>query len=172
MKSRFLLIAFVISALSFGQNQFVFSENGLDPEYIVTPVDSTSPSILFQKTLEWAKSNFTGDNTAIDSQPENNSIHLTGYKNNAVNEGKLYYSLKYRIKISFEKGQYTFEPTEVLLKLNSKYDMGWKAFDLKNGTPYFKRGKVIRNLKSYVYDIPAVLNDVNTRLYQHLKAEE
>ena len=101
----------------------------------------------------------------------NNFICLTGIKSNAIHVGKLYYHMQYTVKISLEKGKYKFEPLKVRSRLNSKYDMGWIDFDLKNGALFFKKGRAIKKTKSYVTDIPAVLNELNANLYNYLITE-
>ncbi|WP_299114149.1 hypothetical protein [uncultured Winogradskyella sp.] len=168
MKSTIVSILLVFTTIGFSQDKFDFNEKGLAPEYIIAAIDSIPKNTLYKKTLKWIKS--TSNNLEI--QNKTNTIQFTGIKDNAVHEGKRYFHIKYTIKISFEEGLYKFKPLKVQLKANSKYDMGWKAFDLKKGDIFFKKGKVIKKFKSYVSDIPKILNDLNANLYNYLITED
>ena len=93
-------------------------------------------------------------------------------KGNAVNLDKQYYNVSYRVLIDFEDGNYSFEPTEIRLKLNSKYDMGWKEFDLNNGAQFLKKGKPIRKYRSYLENLLKVLNELQIDLQAYLKSKD
>ena len=56
----------------------------------------------------------------------------------------------------------------IQLKINSKYDMGWKNFDLDNCTEFFKKGKVKRKYKTYLKDISKPLNQLYLLLNKYL----
>lgn len=168
MRNIITFIPLVFITLAYSQNKFVFNENGLTPKYSLSNIDSTTVSELYTKTLYWIKKNYKNPEKVIDSKVKNDVIQFTGLKENAINTDKRYFNLNYTIKISFKKGQYTFEPLSIQTKANSKYDMGWKDFDLKNGSSFFKKGKAIKNTKSYVKVIPALLNDLNNSLYTFL----
>lgn len=172
MKRIIFTIFLISTTLAYSQNKFVFKENGLVPAYTISYIDSVIETEMHKKTLKWIKNTYKNPDVITDTQNNNDFILLTDIKNNALNQGKLYYHIKYTIKISFENGKYRFEPIEVQSRLNSKYDMGWKDFDLKNGDLFFKKGRVIKKTKSYVTDIPAVLNEVNINLYNYLISEK
>jgi len=171
MKCLIFTIFLISATFAYSQNKFVFNENGLVPEYTISNMDSMTETEMHKKTIKWINATSKNPNVIFDSHDKNDFILLTGIKNNLLNIGKQYYHMKYTIKISFEKGEYKFEPIAIQSKLNSKYDMGWKDFDLKNGALYFKKGRVIKKSKSYVTDIPDVLNQLNTNLYNYLITE-
>jgi hypothetical protein len=98
-------------------------------------------------------------------------IQFTSIKWNAVNLGDQYYIAEYSVRLSFQDGNYQFEPTTIRLKLNSKYDMGWEEFDLMDGAAYFKKGKVMKKYKSYLSDMTARLNELNLHLIEHLSSD-
>lgn len=168
MKKIIVFIPLVFTTLIYGQTKFVFNENGLEPEYTVSNIDSFSKTVLYNKTLSWIKKSFKNPEKVIDTKIENEVIQFTSIKENTINVDKRYFHMKYTIKISFENGQYRFEPLSIKTKANSKYDMGWKEVNLKNGSKYFKRGKAIKQTKSYVKVIPEVLNELNSSLYGYL----
>jgi len=147
-----------------GQTKFTFTESGLTPESIITSIENLSATDLHNKTLNWIITTYKNPKTEIDNQV----ILLTGIKENVIQSDKQYFHMQYTIKIVFEKHQYTFEPLTIQTKANSKYDMGWKEIDLKNGAAFFKKGKPIKKTKSYVKDIPEVLNELNSSLYNYL----
>ena len=172
MKNIILLKLFIFTAIVYSQNKFIYNQNGLVPEYTITNIDSISKTELYKKSLNWIKINYENPDRALKAQVENDYISFTGTYENIVKVDKRYYHIKYTVKISFKNGQYKFEPLEIQSKLNSKYDMGWAHFDLKNGTLFFKNGKIINKSKSYVTEIPVVLNDLNSNLYEYLITEK
>lgn len=169
MKRLLLIISLVLSQTSYGQSEFVFTENGLTPTSINITLENKTKGKLYQKTLTWIQQTFKKPNEVISEQSQNNFIILTDIKPNYINIKKDYYYVKYRVKIQFEKGAYTMEPLEVFTKLNSKYDMGWKPFDLKDGAALFKRGKPIKSTKAYVRKVPTLFNELNESLSKELK---
>ncbi|MDJ0646833.1 MAG: hypothetical protein QNJ57_12695 [Flavobacteriaceae bacterium] len=169
MRSTIFLMMVLGTSLVYGQTEFIFNENGLDPKYAIANLDSTPATELYQKTRKWIENTSTNATLALDTEIENDFIHFTGIKDNAIKVGKGYLHMKYTVKVSFKKGLYKFEPLEILTKVNSKYDMGWKAIDLNNGSVFFKKGKAIKKTKSYVTSIPAVLNELNAKLYKYLR---
>lgn len=164
MRYLAIFMVFLWVSLAYGQNKFAFNKNGITPKYLVSHVNSLSKTELYHKTLNWIKITYENPNTEIDNQV----ILLTGIKENALQVDKRYFHLQYTVKLTFKKEVYKFEPLKVLYKANSKYDMGWKDFDLSNGEVYFKKGKAIKSTKAYVKTIPKVLNDLNTQLNQFL----
>ena len=120
--------------------------------------------------LSWVKKNYKNSNDVITNQVNNESITITDIKPNYINIKKDYYYVKYSVKVSFQDGQYTLEPQQVFTKLNSKYDMGWKNFDLKDGASFFKRGKAIKSTRAYVEKIPNLFNELNTKLNKELNS--
>ena len=105
------------------------------------------------------------------NQEENALLTFTSKKGNAVTKNEQYFHALYTIELTFEDGQYTFTPVNVHLKLNSKYDMGWKEVDLNDGTMYFKKGKPIRKLKDYTDGLTEPINALNDSLKAYLNGE-
>ena len=169
MKILINCLSLLIAISALGQHKFVIKENGINPKFISIKIDSAAKSKLYNKTVSWIEENEKRYKLSVDNKTENKVIHLTSIKGNAVKLDKKYFNVKYTISIGFEKEQYKFEPTKIKLKVNSKFDMGWKDFDLTNGAMYFKKGKVIKKYKSYINDITALLNELNHNLNIYLK---
>ena len=166
MKRVILIVALLLSQITFCQEKFSFTKGGLTPKHITSSIDNTSQEDLFQKTLSWLKENYKYAN--VETSEQENWIIFTDLKDNLINVSKRYYNSKYKIKISFEGGQYRFEPIEFSTKQNSKYDMGWEQVDLKDGSKFFKKERPIKATKSYVKKIPRLMNDLHESLYKYL----
>lgn len=168
MKATFIFIALLLTTLTQSQTKFTFNENGLTPKSLTIKTDTLSETELYTKTLQWITATYKNPEKTIVSQIEGEVLQISGIKDNAIKADKRYFHLKYAIKINFKNQQYTFEPLSIETKANSKYDMGWKNIDLKNGSDFFKKGKPIKKTKSYVKVIPKVLTELNTSLYNYL----
>ncbi|MCA0132015.1 hypothetical protein [Winogradskyella alexanderae] len=160
MKQLLLCLCVLISSLVFSQEQFVITEDGLSPRFIAIDVESNT----YTKVLDWLVANMENYDITIVETIENKSIQFTSEKGNATNLDKQYFNAKYGIILHFTTNQFTFEPTAIDLKQNSKYDMGWKPIDLNAGAPYFKNGKPIRKFRAYLYGIVAPLNSLSLKL--------
>ena len=168
IKNFIFYINFFVATSVLSQ-EFVIKENGINPKFISIKIDSIAKRKLYNKTLRWIEENEKRYKLSVDNKTENKIINLTSIKGNAVNLDKKYFNVKYTIRIVFKNEHYKFEPTEIKLKVNSKFDMGWKEFDLTNGSMYFKKGKVIKKYKSYIQDITTLLNELNYNLSNNLK---
>ena len=168
MRRVVFVLLFIVSQTVFSQSEFTFTENGITPKQISVKINEASKTQLYAQTLSWIQKNFKKSDEVITDQVENQSITILDVKPNYINIKKDYYYVKYSVKILFEDGQFTFEPLEVFTKLNSKYDMGWQKFDLKDGSSFFKRGKPIKSTKVYVKKIPSLFNDVISSLSKEL----
>jgi len=165
MRGLVFAVLFLLAHVAVGQNEFVFNETGLTPKKITVKVNNVSKTELYQQTLMWLQENYKNS----EIQDQNEVITFTETKGNFIQASKNRYHVKYVVKISFEDGQYTLEPLEVFTKLNSKYDMGWKKFDLNDGSSFFKRRKPIKKTKSYVQKIPTLFNELKENLEKALK---
>ncbi|PRX56461.1 hypothetical protein [Flagellimonas meridianipacifica] len=172
MKKLILGLSMLFVTLGHGQTEFTITADGIYPKAITSEIGAYTTSQLYKKTIDWIEENSETHNLTIDCTAEDISIHISSLKNNAANLEKQYYNATYRVNIRFESGKYTFEPTQIQLKLNSKYDMGWEDFDLNNGSLYFKKGKPLRKYRAYLENIPKVLNELHTELDGHLKVKE
>lgn len=171
MRTSFIITLLILSNASYTQTKFAFTKNGLTPEHVVSDADSISSTDLYNETLKWIKNTYKNPEKVIDSKIENDHIQITSIKENAIKVDNRHLHLRFTIKISFKTGQYRFEPLSIQTKVNSKYDMGWKPVDLKNGASFFKNGKVIYKTKSYAEVIPEVLNELNSSFYNYLISE-
>jgi hypothetical protein len=167
MRRIFVVILCLIAQTVLCQSTFTFLEKGLTPSQVSTKVNELSKTELQQQTLSWIRKNYKYATTQVDGE----SILFTDVKGNFIEVKKSYYNVKYSVKIRFEKGQFTFAPITVFTKLNSKYDMGWQPFDLKDGAAFFKRGKPIKKTKVYVKKIPDLFNEMNEGLYKALNSK-
>lgn len=171
MKKIILCINLLLTVFVYSQDKFIIKENGLAPKFLISKTDSLTKPELYKKTIIWIKENEKKYKLTVDNEIKNEIIHLTSIKGNAVHLNKQYFNAKYKISLRFEDGQYKFEPSEIQLKVNSKYDMGWKKFDLDNCDSFFKKGKVRRKYKPYLKDITALLNELNLQLDFYLKTD-
>ncbi|WP_370390915.1 DUF4468 domain-containing protein [uncultured Winogradskyella sp.] len=151
------------------QDQFTIDELGLSPKSITTTIEQSSKQELYSKTLAWLKGRNESHNLSVEDKSDSHTINFTFIKGNAVSLDKQYYKAKYHVTLNFIDGSYTFKPTKIELKLNSKYDMGWKEFNLNTGAMFYRRGKVIRKYKRYLRDLTAPLNEFRNQLHAHLK---
>ena len=170
MKKLLLGICLLWTTLSYGQIEFVIAEDGLSPKTISAEMSAFNSSQLYTKTMGWIEENSETYNLSVEHVVKNTSIQISFLKRNATTLDKQFYNIGYQVKISFEDGKYTFEPTEIRLKLNSKYDMGWTNFDLNDASLYFKKGKPLRKYKSYLENIPKALNQLQMKLISYLKS--
>jgi hypothetical protein len=159
--------AFSISLLT-GQEQFVINDLGLSPKSMTTTFEQYSKQELYSKTIAWLEDKNESYNLSIEDKSDSQAINFTFIKSNAVNMDKQYYNARYHVTLNFQDGSYVFKPTKIELKLNSKYDMGWKNFNLNTGAMFYRRGKVIRKYKRYLIDLTAPLNEFHNQLHAHL----
>ena len=172
MKNFFLYITTFITIFSYGQEKFVITENGLSPKFYISKKGSFSKKELYTKTLNWIEENREKHLLSVSSKKENDVIYLISITENAVSLIKQYFNVKYEIKLSFQDGRYRYEPTKIQLKLNSKYDMGWKDLDLSNDSKFFKNGKVLRKYKTYIGNITTLLNELSQELHTYLNIDK
>lgn len=162
-----LFILLLSTTVASGQEQFAIDEQGLNPKSISSKFNPDSKEQLYEKILTWLEKT---EEHKIDLGKTviNKEIHFDLFKGNAVNLADRYYNAKYAIQINCEDGNYTIQPTEIFLKVNSKYDMGWKEFSISDASEFFKKGKVIRKYKAYLQDLTTPLNDFQNALQSHL----
>lgn len=163
-KFLILITGILLPPFAYAQDPFTITENGLTPSFATTNISHFTSDELYQTTLNWIEDNEEQYKLSIDELMDNRMIQFTSVKWNAVNLGDQYYIAEYGIRLSFEEEQYTFEPLTIRLKLNSKYDLGWEEFDLTNGSPYYKKGKVIKKYKTYLGNLVAQLNEISLSL--------
>lgn len=168
MRNLILCISIFITTSAFGQGEFVIKANGLTPKFTFLEIEHLSQGELYDKALMWILENKQVYRLEVEDKTEDEMIRFTSIKGNAVNQDQRYFNAKYDISLSFEDGQCKFEPTVIQLKVNSKYDMGWKDFDFKDVSTYFKKGKVIRKYRSYIQDMTDRLNELNSQLSAQL----
>ena len=158
---RIALFLFIsLPFLSYGQ--FSISEKGLSPKFKELQIENKLDSLLFANTIQWIEKNKEAFNLKLLKSDSNKQIEFSSIKNNGTSLDKQYFHVKYEIELIFEDGNIKFTPKSIQLKLNSKYDMGWKDFDLTDGYSFYKRGKVIRKYRKYLSDITDHLNLVFT----------
>ena len=154
-----------------GQEQFRIEEVGLSPKSITTIIKQYSNQELYSKALAWLKGRNESHNLSIIDKSDSQAINFTFIRGNAVSLDKQYYKAKYHVTLNFIDGSYIFKPTKIELKLNSKYDMGWKEFNLNTGAMFYRRGKLIGKYKRYLRDLTAPLNQFHNQLHAHLKGD-
>ena len=153
---------------AFNQQEFTINETGLAPSASTQEFEAVSKGGLYQKTLTWIEENRTPFKLVVEEQIEQEAISLSSTKWNAVYKDEAYYIVQYTITLKFQENGYTFEPTAIRLKLNSKYDMGWQDFDHSNTSAYFKKGKLIKKYKNYIPPMTDHLNELSLSLNNYL----
>lgn len=157
--------------MSNSQNQFMIQEDGLTPTTITSEIKELKQNVLFEKTLNWIDKNAESNNLVVEDSTLHKSIRISFIKGNAITLEKQYFNAKYEVLINFDNGSYSFEPTKIQLKLNSKYDMGWKDFNLRNGMEFYKKGRPKRKYKSYLKNLVAPLNKVHQDIDTYLQQD-
>ena len=159
MKNLILIFVCFLSFQLMGQEVFKFSEKGLSPKFKEIQIEK-SDSLLFANTIQWIENNKETFNLKLVKRDSKKQIEFSSVNNNGTSLDKQYFHVKYAIELIFKDGNIKFTPKSIELKLNSKYDMGWKDFDISDGYSFFKRGKVIRKYRKYLSDITDHLNSV------------
>ena len=162
-----LFILLLTTIVAAGQEQFAINEQGLTPKSISSTANPDSQEQLYEKIISWLE-NTEEHKIEVGETAINEKIHFDLFKGNAVSLADRYYNAKYVIQINCEDGKYTIQPTKIFLKVNSKYDMGWKEFSISDASEFFKKGKVIRKYKAYLQDLTTPLNDFQNALQSHL----
>ena len=141
MKNLILIFVCFLSFQLIGQEIFEFSEKGLSPKFTEIQIEK-SDSLLFANSIQWIENNKEAFNLKLIKSDSNKQIEFSSVKNNGTSLDKQYFHVKYVIDLIFEDGKIKFMPKSIQLKLNSKYDMGWKDFDISDGYSFYNRGKI------------------------------
>ena len=172
MRTSFLLLGLLlVCKFTFAQTEFSITSEGLSPELIRLELPGASREELFQKTNQWIQKNQIDFKLSIEEQEDLKEIVFSSIKNNGVNLGERYFHAKYQVNVLFEDEMVIFSPTQVQLKVNSKYDMGWEDFDMKSPDEFFKKGKVLRKYKDYIEDLVMHLNALAANYATDLRSE-
>ena len=171
VKACLLVFALLSTLTLYSQEKFSYTAEGLNPNVLTSNIADASQQDLFEKTLAWLKENYPYADVETSKESGNTFIVFTDLKDNLIKVSKRYYNSRYKIKVRFEAGQFSFEPLEFATKQNSKYDMGWTVFDFNNGAEYFKKGKPIKATKSYVKGIPRLFNELMESLREYVGSE-
>ena len=161
-----ILLLLLIGNLSIAQdNKFIYSQDGLNPKYLVVNVDSTSQSEIYQKSIKWIKTTFKNPDKVILSQIENEMIRIEGFSDNAICFGSgttaSCEGLTYQIEISFKEGRYKIEPLNL-----SYYISGYGGVDvsLTKGAYWNKKGKLRKLYSKIPNQIEELFNGLNDNL--------
>ena len=147
------------------------TESGITPTSLTTPIGQQTRSMLYSSIFSWLETHQKPNKLGIVDTTSNEFIQIWCIKGNAVSLHDMYYHAKYDITLRFADGQFTFEPTRIQLKINSKYDMGWKEVELSEPTSYFKKGKVIRKYKAYLEGMITPLNELHAGFVEYLVSQ-
>lgn len=166
MKVGLVCLFAILNSLLFSQEYFAITEQGITPKSILLNLENKD---LYGKAMSWITSNAETHTLEILDTMEESTIKFTSTKGNAVILDKQYYNVKHIIKLNFTPKGVEFTPIGVELKLNSKYDMGWKPIDIDNCSQYFKKGKPIRKYREYLTSIVTPLNSIHSLITTDLK---
>lgn len=165
MKKLLTFLFVILSIQAYSQQEFSFAIDGISPTFLGLNLGDKDTKSAYQSALEWLKNNADTYQISVVNKKPTSLLEFTSVKNNAVNLDKQYFHAEYHFSMVFEKNQMRLTPKKIRLKLNSKYDMGWKDFDLSTGSQYFKKkNKPIRKYKSYLNDLVNPMNNLAQKL--------
>ena len=174
------VVTCLITIISFGQEEFVYNENGLNPKYLVVDIGDKDKSEIFNETINWIKETYKNPDDVIKTTIDNKKVRFEGMhstKNICVKifgKTTCYYAL-YTIEIEFKDGKYKFQPLSLKYRVPiSKYNTsGVNPINLSDGSGYYNRKGELR--KSYDTQPSAVedlFNSLNSDLKIYLTTEK
>ncbi|WP_417619839.1 DUF4468 domain-containing protein [Oceanihabitans sediminis] len=179
-KVTFLLsLLIAICANNFAQENFIYNQKGLTPNYLVVEIDSLNKEQLFQKSINWIKETYKNPDEVIKTTINNEKVRFEGFESNLICVNSLgihycYYAL-YTIEIEFKDNKYKFTPLNLEYRVPaSEYTPGgMKTINFSDGSAYYnKKGKLRRMYKSIPTTVEALFNDLNKSLSNYLISEQ
>jgi hypothetical protein len=170
MKKTILILMITLVGYVNAQEKFTFSKDGFNSLYLVTEVENLSQSELYNKTLNYIKTNYNNPDEVIISKIENEMIRFKGIKKGASN----YMApgdLMYEVQIDFKDGKYKFELSRMSFNIANG---GYKTFDLNSQDKWYKKNGSLRAwFGDKVQAISKTMNDLNQSIkYSFTNSED
>jgi len=171
MKRILLLGLLLITAFANAQEKFNYTQEGLQPNYLVVEIPNKTQNELYTSTINWIKETYKNPDEVIKSTIENNKIKLEGVRSSVLCTKVLGSTscddAKYIIDIEFKEGKLRFLPTELKgyqKPSNTAYYKnagGWFPIDLTDGKFYYnKKGDLKDITKLQVPMFYGIFNDL------------
>lgn len=167
-KRTLLVLAVLLTSLSFGQEipQLKLSPNGVEP--IVVEIDGMSAKDMYQKAQNWVQETYKNPDKVLKASIENEKIRVAGFASSAwwwKSLGiKQTMDMEYTVEVSFKDGRYRFEYI-----IDQFYISGGQKALYNYTTFYRKKDGEIR--KAYTDAIPSLentMNDLSQSFYNYV----
>jgi hypothetical protein len=155
---------------------FEFNSNGFT-DYVVTECDTLSARDIFWKTVDWINKTYNNPNEVLLTQVEGDYLIFRGIAPNMVYlksmGSKLFYSVRYRVIISFKEGRYKFDvDTLEMCNTNPNINPVWTELGISKGSIDFlyntKNGEIQKIFQNYEIAIPEFFNKLNRNLRDYI----
>ncbi|WP_154859507.1 DUF4468 domain-containing protein [Cyclobacterium xiamenense] len=176
-----LTVSFMLAvcSLTFGQDKFIYDQEGLNPKYVVVEMDSLEQNEIFTKAINWIKETYKNPDEVIKTTIDNEKVRFEGFKDNLICVNSLgmvycYYGL-YTIEIEFKDNKYKFTPLSIEYRVPaSQYSAGGMvSINFNDGTAYYnKKGKLRKMYETIPSSIETLFNDLNSNLSNYLLSEK
>jgi len=176
-----LTVSFILTvwSLTFGQDKFIYDQEGLSPKYVVVEMDSLKKNELFTKTINWIKETYRNPDEVILTTIDNEKVRFEGFKDNLICVNSLgmvsCYNGLYTIEIEFKNNKYKFTPLSIEYRVPaSQYSTGGRvSINFNDGTVYYnKKGKLRKVYITIPTSIETLFNELNSNLSNYLLIEK
>jgi len=160
------------------ESKFTYDINGMNVEYLVMTIDSTSQQQNFKKSINWIKETYKNPEEVIKTTIDEKKIRFEGSEQNLICIKSLglntCYNARYTIEVEFKENKYKFTPLSLSYRVpGSQYGPARTIqIDFKDGSMYYKKNKTIRTLyQSVPSSIENLFNSLNNSLNEYIKKE-
>lgn len=175
-----ILLILAVCSLTFGQDKFIYDQEGLNPKHVVVEMDSLEQNELFIKTINWIKESYKNPDEVIKTTIDNKKIRFEGFKDNLVcsshSGGMVYcHSGLYTIEIEFKDNKYKFTPLSIEYKVPATSYTPARMFPISfiDGSAYYdKKGELRKMFETIPSSMETLFNDLNTNLSNYLLSEK
>jgi hypothetical protein len=159
---------------------FVMSNQGFT-DYVVIDCDTLSARDIFWKTVDWINKTYNNPNEVLLTQVEGDYLIFRGIAPNMVYlkpmGSKLFYSVRYRVIISFKDGRYKFDvDTLEMCNTNPNINPVWTELGISKGSiDYYyhtKNGEIQKIFQNYEIAIPEFFNNLNRNLKDYILSSD
>ena len=180
MKKIITLTLLILTFNSFSQNDslFIYDINGLNQEYLVMTVDSTTQQEIFNNSVNWIKETYKNPDKVIKMSIENKKVRFEGSQQGLICIKALgmntCYNALYTIEIEFKENRYKFTPLSLSYRVPpSQYNAGATVeVSFKDGSGCYKNNKSIRKVfASIPPTVENLFNSLNKSLNEYVKKE-
>lgn len=160
------------------ESKFTYDINGMNKEYLVVTIDSTTQQKNFNKSLNWIKETYKNPDEVIKTTIENKKIRFEGSERNLICIKSLglntCYNARYSIEIELKENKYKFTPLNLSYRVpGSQYGPARTIYiDFKDGSMYYKKNQTIRTAYQAIpSSIENLFNSLNNSLNDYIKKE-